>query len=152
MASVFLRPVLRPHTFGLGMGLSSFATFAMLKQQPLRMDSRMLSSGPQRPEAKTPILKNGQLNPRAVRQITSGSITGLVAGLAVSTFSKPLTLLIGLFIIAIQWAAGHGINVLPYDRLQRYVTSINLRSAFQDNVAFKLSFGMTFAMTAFMQF
>jgi hypothetical protein len=51
-----------------------------------------------------------------------------------------------------QCASNHGINILPYDRLQKYVTSIDLRSAVQDNVAFKLSFGTTFALVAFMQF
>jgi hypothetical protein len=51
-----------------------------------------------------------------------------------------------------QCASNHGINILPYDRLQKYVTSIDLRSAVQDNVPFKLSFGTTFALVAFMQF
>ena len=52
----------------------------------------------------------------------------------------------------LQWAANHGINVIPYARLQKYVTSIDLRSAVQDHVAFKLSFGTTFALAAFMRF
>ena len=51
-----------------------------------------------------------------------------------------------------QWASSYGINVIPYNRLQKYFTSIDLRSAVQDNVAFKLSFGTTFAMAAFMDF
>jgi hypothetical protein len=51
-----------------------------------------------------------------------------------------------------QWASSYGINVIPYNRLQKYFTSIDLRSAVQDNVAFKLSFGTTFAMAAFMEF
>lgn len=90
--------------------------------------------------------------------------------MAVSTFSKPLTLLIGLFVVGVQvncpselplisevlthyqWASGHGINLLPFDRLQKYFKSVNLKSAMQDNMAFKLSFGMTFAMAAFMHF
>ncbi len=48
-----------------------------------------------------------------------------------------------------QWASSYGVNVLPYDKIQRYVTDVDLRSAVQDNVAFKLSFGTTFAMAAF---
>jgi hypothetical protein len=35
--------------------------------------------------------------------------------------------------------------------LQRYFTSMDLRSAMQDNVAFKLAFGATFALTGFAQ-
>lgn len=72
--------------------------------------------------------------------------------MAVGNFSRSLALLIGLLVVGIQWAGSYGINVLPYDRLQRYVTNMDLRSAIQDNVAFKLSFGMTFAMAAFMHF
>lgn len=44
-----------------------------------------------------------------------------------------------------------GISLIPYGRLQRYFTSIDLRSAMQDNVAFKLAFGATFALTGFAQ-
>jgi hypothetical protein len=51
-----------------------------------------------------------------------------------------------------QWAQSYGIHIIPYNRLQKYFTSIDLRSAVQDNVAFKLSFGTTFAMAAFMDF
>jgi hypothetical protein len=52
-----------------------------------------------------------------------------------------------------QYASSQlGINIIPYNRLQRYVTSIDLRSAVQDNIAFKVSFGTTFALAAFMRF
>lgn len=51
-----------------------------------------------------------------------------------------------------QVLSSYGINLIPYGRLQKYVTSIDLRSAVQDNVAFKISFGTTFALAAFMQF
>jgi hypothetical protein len=51
-----------------------------------------------------------------------------------------------------QWASSYGIHIIPYNRLQKYVTSIDLRSAVRENIAFKLSFGTTFALAAFMQF
>lgn len=51
-----------------------------------------------------------------------------------------------------QWAASYGYNIIPYGRLQKYVTSVDLRSVVQDNVAFKISFGTTFALAAFMSF
>ncbi|KAH0281132.1 hypothetical protein KCU91_g523, partial [Aureobasidium melanogenum] len=44
-----------------------------------------------------------------------------------------------------------GISLIPYGRMQRYFTSIDLRSTMQDNVAFKLAFGATFALTGFAQ-
>jgi hypothetical protein len=107
--------------------------------------------------------------------------TGVLGGMAVSLFSKPLTLLIGLLIVGVQvcfvfsyspplnnlsltllsqlliltskqFAESQlGVSLLPYGRLQRYFTNINLRSAMQDNVAFKLAFGATFALTGFAQ-
>ncbi|KAH6715652.1 hypothetical protein BKA61DRAFT_480461, partial [Leptodontidium sp. MPI-SDFR-AT-0119] len=103
--------------------------------------------------AKVPVVKEGRLNEKAVRQISSGSIIGLCAGLAVSTFSRSLALILGLLVVGVQqYASNHGVNIIPYNRLQKYVTSIDLRSAVQDNVAFKISFGTTFALAAFMQF
>jgi len=119
----------------------------------MRLDtSPILLSDSYRRNAQTPIAQNSRLNPAAVKQISSGSILGLCSGLLVSTFSRSLALLIGLLVVGVQWAASYGINVLPSNKLQRYVTSIDLRSAMQDNVALKLSFGMTFAMAAFMHF
>lgn len=152
MASLFLRPVLSPNFLGLGMGIS-LATFTAIKQRPVRLDSKsFLSTESYKNRAETPVIQNGRLSPGAVKQISSGSIIGLCAGLALSTFSRPLALILGLMIVGVQWAASHGIKLLPYDKLQRYVTSVNLRSALEDNIAFKLSFGMTFAMAAFMHF
>ncbi len=95
---------------------------------------------------------------------------GLVAGLAVSTFSKTLAFLIGLLVLgtqvrhslislqqlelimAAQYAASKGINIIPTQRVQQYVKGINLRSAIEDNVAFKMSFGATFLLSAFAEF
>ncbi|KAN0103492.1 hypothetical protein V8E51_011805 [Hyaloscypha variabilis] len=155
MASLLLRPLFRPQALGLGLGLS-IATCHALHQRPLRLDSSPVGSGVFSSDsygknARTPVV-NGNLNPAAVRQISSGSIIGLCAGLVVSTFSRSLTLILGLLVVGVQWASSYGIHIIPYNRLQKYVTSIDLRSAVQDNVAFKLSFGTTFALAAFMQF
>jgi len=155
MASLLLRPLFRPQALGLGLGLS-IATCHALHQRPLRLDSSPVGSGVFSSDsygknARTPVV-NGNLNPAAVRQISSGSIIGLCAGLVVSTFSRSLALILGLLVVGVQWASSYGIHIIPYNRLQKYVTSIDLRSAVQDNVAFKLSFGTTFALAAFMQF
>lgn len=88
-----------------------------------------------------------------------------------STFSKTLAFLFGLFVFSVQvcysfapafsstkltavpycskFAASRGYNIIPTTRLQKYVKSIDLRSALEDNVAFKLSFGATFMLAAF---
>lgn len=52
----------------------------------------------------------------------------------------------------VQTAASRGYNIVPTTRLQQYVKSIDLRSAIEDNVAFKLSFGATFMLAAFAEF
>ncbi|KAE8451838.1 hypothetical protein EG329_002678 [Mollisiaceae sp. DMI_Dod_QoI] len=158
MASLLFRPLLRPQTLGLGLGLSLATYHTLYHQRVIRLDaspssSSTLSGEGYRRNADVPVMRNGGLNKRAVRQISSGSIIGLCAGLVVSTFSKPLAIVLGLLIVGVQYASSQfGINLIPYNRLQRYVTSIDLRSAVQDNVAFKISFGTTFALTAFMQF
>jgi hypothetical protein len=54
-------------------------------------------------EAQTPVIKtSGAPNPRAIRQVSMGSVLGVVAGLGVSVFSKPLAILIGLGIVCVQ--------------------------------------------------
>lgn len=53
--------------------------------------------------AQTPIIKNdGSWNTKALRQISAGSIFGLIGGVVVSIFSKPLAVLIGLGVFGVQ--------------------------------------------------
>jgi hypothetical protein len=54
-------------------------------------------------EAKTPVItESGAANPRAIRQVSMGSILGVIGGLGVSVFSKPLAILIGLGVFVLQ--------------------------------------------------
>lgn len=54
-------------------------------------------------DAQTPVItQSGAPNPRAVRQISMGSILGVLGGLGISVFSKPLAILIGLGVLALQ--------------------------------------------------
>lgn len=55
----------------------------------------------------------------------------------------------GLLIAGVQTAESYGIHLIPYKKLQGYVKGIDLRSAVQDNVGFKISFGLMFALSAF---
>lgn len=80
------------------------------------------------------------------------TIAGVVAGLLVASFSKSLALLLGLLVVGVQALESRGIHIVPYKRLQSYFTSVDLRSAVQDNAAFKLSFGTTFALVGFLDF
>jgi len=61
-------------------------------------------------EAQTPIItQSGSINPRAIRQVSMGSILGVVGGLGISVFSRPLAILIGLgiFFLQVSSECGH---------------------------------------------
>lgn len=77
---------------------------------------------------------------------------GVLAGLGVSTFSKPLAILLGLLIAGVQTAASYGVHIVPYNSIQRYVKGIDIKGALQENVPLKISFGMLFALTGFGSF
>lgn len=51
-----------------------------------------------------------------------------------------------------QFLESRGIHIIPYNRIQKYAKNIDVRSALQDNVAFKLTFGVTFTLAAFAEF
>jgi len=74
---------------------------------------------------------------------------GLLSGLTVSLFSKPLALLLGLLVLGIQGLEYQGIHIVPYGRLQRWFTNTDVKSALRDNVALKVSFGTAFALAGF---
>ena len=83
MASFLLRPLFRPQALGLGLGLS-MVTYHALHQRPMRLDSSpvsgssgVFSADTYGRNAKTPVVQGGHLNPRAVRQISSGSVVGM---------------------------------------------------------------------------
>lgn len=104
-------------------------------------------------DARTPVVKEGgSWNAAALKQISAGSVIGLIGGLAVGVFSKPLAVILGLLLFGLQFVESRGIHVIPYSSLQSHIKSINLRSLVQDNVAFKLSLGITFALAGFAEF
>ncbi|KAK5166303.1 uncharacterized protein LTR77_008564 [Saxophila tyrrhenica] len=168
MASRLFHPSLfhlRSPLFAASFGVSSAIFGASLLQAhrsryAYRLDSSPSSTSAKdwsfsqyQSEARTPVVsQNGGLNARAVRQMSAGSIFGLVAGLGLSIFSKPLVVLVGLLIAGVQTAESYGVHLVPYRQLQGYVKNVDLRSAVQDNVAFKVSFGLMFALSAFAEF
>ena len=80
MASIFCA---RPLGVGLGLGLA-FGSYAALRPQHSRfsycdapaVSAKDWSYTQYQRDAKVPVVKKGGLNPRAVRQISSGSILG----------------------------------------------------------------------------
>jgi uncharacterized membrane protein (Fun14 family) len=104
-------------------------------------------------DAQTPLTTpNNNLNPAIFKQISFGSILGLGAGLLIGTFSRALALLLGMSIVGVQWLASKGYHVIPTGRIQKYVKSVDVRSAVMDNVAFKIAFGTTFALAGWAEF
>jgi uncharacterized membrane protein (Fun14 family) len=92
------------------------------------------------------------VSPKVVRQISLGSILGVIGGLGVSVFSKPLALLIGLGVVVVQMLSSRGIHIIPTNYLSRRLKNTDVRGLIQANPALKLSFGITFALAAFAEF
>ncbi|KAF5879540.1 uncharacterized protein Bfra_006749 [Botrytis fragariae] len=140
-----------PRLTASALGLTSYTSYTLLQSHrfPARLDS---VSSPLSKNGNAPIIKKGAAWIRRLTPTNTKPTTGLGAGLAVSTFSRSLALIIGLMVVGIQWASSHGLDIVPTDRIQRYIKHVNLRSLVEENVAFKVSFGTTFAMAAFMRF
>jgi hypothetical protein len=135
MASLLLHSF-RPMMLGLGLGLS-LASFQTLHQRAMRLDSGPIISGhSHRKNAQTPVLRTGQLNPNGVKQISTGSIIGnltgngqqmaahekklgLCVGLAVSTFSRSLAILLGLLVVGLQVGQFTIMRLLDLDLIHR---------------------------------
>ncbi|KAL1878960.1 hypothetical protein Plec18167_004255 [Paecilomyces lecythidis] len=92
---------------------------------------------------------SGWLNASTLRQLSLGSVLGVLAGLGLRAFSKALVVLLGVGVVVVEWAASKGYNLIPVHRLQKYAKGIDLERAVHQNVAFKISFGATMALAAF---
>ncbi|EEP79348.1 predicted protein [Uncinocarpus reesii 1704] len=155
MASQFLRLVNRP----LLLSVPLTATFFMLRPHPastIRCDYAPRVPG-QPSWYNRPSLLEGDgpfrnISPQTVRQISLGSVLGLVAGVGLRIFSRTLTFTLGVAILLIEWAASKGYNIVPTQFLQRYVKSVDVRRAITKNLAFKASFGTTLMLSAFSEF
>ncbi|KAK4238592.1 hypothetical protein C8A03DRAFT_33407 [Achaetomium macrosporum] len=136
---------------GLGLGLTT-SLVAVHRQQPMRFDSvpvtqtRLRSSGSQDPKRKE------LLDAETIKQLSGGSLSGFFAGLLVSVFSKTLVLLAGIGMVVIQVAARNGIDLVAYLRLKDRAKSSRILAALNRHMAFKLSFAVAFALSAFMSF
>lgn len=82
MSTLLLRPLLRPQFAFPALGLS-LTLYHLTTQRPYRLDTPSSLSSTSgfagySQNAKTPVVTSkGRLNPRAVRQISLGSVTGM---------------------------------------------------------------------------
>jgi len=92
MASLLLRPILRPQLLagpiGVGLGLYTYTQLVSNRSSLYKLDSGSILSGGSSAlgngaysystKAKTPVVtKEGRMNPKAIRQVSLGSITGM---------------------------------------------------------------------------
>ncbi|KAI1213408.1 uncharacterized protein F4807DRAFT_264326 [Annulohypoxylon truncatum] len=136
------------HALGAGIvGLSLGTSLTTFKQPKLRLDARETP----RPISSLPPAKE-RLNPELLKQLSGGSVTGFVSGILISIFSRTLVLLLGVSVVIVQIASRYGLDIVQQLRLKQRVGNSRVLAALEKDPAFKLSFGLFFAMSAFMQF
>ncbi|KAH8433130.1 uncharacterized protein LDX57_010764 [Aspergillus melleus] len=149
---------------GLGLSLSPSSPFRSTPMQcqytaPYPRTTASAESG-WAIDSQDPLLqKQGTTGPASgiftasnMRQVSLGSVLGLVAGVGLRAFSKALVVLLGMGVVVVEWAAAKGYNILPLQKMQKYVKGVDLQKAVSKQIPFKLSFGATMALAAFAQF
>ncbi|KAJ5463121.1 hypothetical protein N7475_008065 [Penicillium sp. IBT 31633x] len=156
---------------GIGLSAASMHPLSPFRAPPMRCDYAEPNPGYQhsvftkasaqtvRPassteqnQTQTQKTRNGLLNAETMRQISLGSVLGLVAGVGLRAFSKALVVILGMGVVLIEYAASKGYNILPINRIQKYVKNVDLRRAMTQHRPFKMSFGIVMAMAAFANF
>jgi len=152
-----------PRAFALGLGLTT-STLLLTNTSPFASPFRpLLCESPaaalsnkfqsfQKSSPATATTTTSQSQAHLFRQVSSGSVLGLVSGVAVSMFSKTLTVLLGLGIAGVQFLESRGLHIVPTERIQGWVKGIDVSKLINENVAFNICYGVTFALAAFAEF
>ncbi|KAL7627126.1 hypothetical protein AAE478_003902 [Parahypoxylon ruwenzoriense] len=130
----------------LGAGAGVVLGFSLAHPLRHRLDAR------DAPPSPRPSSRKEQLDPELLRQLSGGSVAGFLSGLVIAVFSRTLVLLLGLSVVIIQVATKYGIDLIQQLKLKQRLRNSRILAALEDDAAFKLSFGLFFAMSAFMQF
>ncbi|KKY36407.1 putative fun14 family protein [Diaporthe ampelina] len=145
-----LRRSAAPLTLGLSTGL--FLAHRQHQRHPMRLDA-LPASRPGSPATSRAVADSKDwLDPDVIRQLSGGSLAGFLTGLVVSIFSKTLVLLTGLAIVSVQVASQWGVDLLAVLKIRQRIDSSRVLSSLNRNPTFKLAFGTTFALAAFMHF
>ncbi|OAX80510.1 hypothetical protein ACJ72_05158 [Emergomyces africanus] len=163
MAAPFLTRLLqpaRPFLFAVPLGLS--LSLSLPRRQPILCDfagpftatGHSHHSNSPLSETASSIRTTSQsgLSEKTARQISLGSVLGLLAGLGLRIFSRALVFALGLTILGVEWAASKGYHVVPTRWLQKHIKSANVRRFITEKVPFKVSFGTMMMLAAFAQF
>ncbi|GAW24313.1 hypothetical protein ANO14919_138970 [Xylariales sp. No.14919] len=145
---------------GSCLGLSVGAGIALRSSPHVRFDtaSPVISHFPTSSPAFSTVPRENRdkdketLNPEVMKQLSGGSVTGFLSGLIVSVFSRTLVLLLGVSVVIVQVAARCGIDIVNQLRLKQRLGKSQVLAALEKNPVFKLSFGLFFALSAFMEF
>ncbi|KAJ5317584.1 hypothetical protein PENANT_c038G08128 [Penicillium antarcticum] len=111
-----------------------------------------INNGPSESMAQKQKQKQGFLNAESMKQVSLGCVLGLVAGVGLRAFSKALVVIFGMGVVLVEYAASKGYNILPLNRMQKYVKNVDLKRAMSEKRPFKMSFGVMMALAAFAQF
>ncbi|KAK3295487.1 uncharacterized protein B0H64DRAFT_441883 [Chaetomium fimeti] len=147
---------LRHAALPLGLGLST-GLVAVHQQRPMRFDSVPVAvSSPSQGRAyssgRDSKGRKDLLDAETVKQLSGGSLSGFVAGMLVSVFSKTLVLLAGIGMVVIQVAARNGLDLVSTLKLKERASTSRILALLNQHTAFKLSFAIAFALSAFMSF
>ncbi|KAI5928788.1 hypothetical protein F4810DRAFT_24725 [Camillea tinctor] len=138
-----IRPVLPGLATGTGLGLLALGPGS---SRPLRMDAR---AAPRQSALEKG--DNGTLSPGMMRQLSGGSIAGLLTGVLVTAFSRTLVLILGISIVVVQIASRYGIDLMRQLKVKERLGYSRILAALEEDPVYKLSFGLFFTMSAFMQ-
>ncbi|KAK3692696.1 hypothetical protein B0T22DRAFT_22673 [Podospora appendiculata] len=155
MASLMVcRAALRRNAvpLSLSLGFVTGGGLLMARQRPLHLDTFPPLSTSTRPVSNGPPPPKERLDSDIIKQLSGGSLSGFLTGLLVSVFSRTLVLLAGVAIVLVEVASRYGINVDDHLKLKKRIQSSRILSSLSHNFVFKLSFGVTFALSAFMSF
>ncbi|OJD15200.1 hypothetical protein AJ78_04531 [Emergomyces pasteurianus Ep9510] len=163
MATPFLTRLLhpaRPFLFAVPLGLS--LSLALPRRQPILCDfagpftttghSHHSNNSSLSETASSTSSRRSGFSERTARQISLGSVLGLLAGLGLRIFSRALVFALGLTILGVEWAASKGYNIVPTRWLQKHIKSVNVQRLMTEKVPFKVSFGTMMMLAAFAQF
>ncbi|KAK4155196.1 hypothetical protein C8A00DRAFT_42161 [Chaetomidium leptoderma] len=145
---------LRHIALPLGLGLTT-GLVAIHHQRPMQFDSAAAASQQTRSLASgrsDPKRKGDLLDAETIKQLSGGSLSGFFAGLLVSVFSKTLVLLAGIAMVVIQVAARNGLDLVSTLKLKERANTSRILAALNQHTAFKFSFAIAFALSAFMSF
>ncbi|KZL75182.1 fun14 family protein [Colletotrichum incanum] len=119
------------------------------RQTPNYFNSHLTSSASPTPRVQSRSF--GGLSPDAMRQLSSGSLSGFGVGLLAGFLSHTLVLLTGFAMFTFYLAHRYGLDLPHLLGLKERLNKAVLTKPFH-NAVFRLSFAATFTLAAFVRF